>query len=109
MKNNETEFANQDERTRARLGEIESLLSEISPCLPPCMEMRHYAMDSWIPGVRVVLSLGIWRREFLIEPHEEEEWRAYSKWCERFVLEQVGELAKRYTKELLNYGKEESK
>ena len=99
----------QDEKTSARLGEIESLLGEINPCLPPHMEMRHYAMDSWLPGVRVVLSLCLWRREFLIEPHVEEEWNAYSKWCERFVLEQIGELAKHHTKELLKHGKEEKK
>ncbi len=95
--------------TRIRLDEIESLLDEINPCLPPYMEMRREAMGSYVPGVRVILALGLWRREFILCSHEEEKWDAYGKWCERFVLEQIGELAKQYTRELLGHGMEKTK
>lgn len=88
--------------TKRRLEEIESLLSEINTCLPPCMEMSHKTVDKPLPGVDITLSLGEAHRGFFIEPHNDEEWGFYGKWCERFALEQVGELAKRYARDLLS-------
>ena len=60
--------------TKRRLGEIESLLSEINVCLPPYMEMSHKIVDKPLPGVDITLSLGAVHREFFIEPHNDEEW-----------------------------------